>query len=282
MKPERSLARLVHSLPVTLGILALLGCFGTWALPASAQTQSPSFVRIIHASPDVGMADVFLDGAKLLSSFQFGAITDYASIPAGPHKVQIALVGKGINAAAITQTLTVSPGTAYTVAAIGTNATGLSLKVFVDNNIIDPGKTKVRVYQLSPNIGSINVATQGSTIATGVAYQQASQYLTLSPGSVTFDVTAPQANTTLSIAQTLKANTVTSILVVGTSTGSPKLELVPAQANGLPGLPGTGSDPRAPGALPTSSQPLPPWLLAALALLMIGTGVLARRLAQTQ
>src|SRR6266699_1669116 len=166
MNPNRSLARLVHLIPVTLGILALLACFGIWALPASA--QSPSFVRIIHASPDVGTADVFLDGSKLLSSFQFGAITDYASIPAGPHKVQIALVGKGINAAAITETLTVSPGTAYTVAAIGTNATG------------------------------------------------------------------------------------------------------------LPGLPGTGSDPR---PLSTSSQPLAPWLLAALAMLLIGTSLFARRLA---
>ncbi|MFL5588180.1 MAG: DUF4397 domain-containing protein [Ktedonobacteraceae bacterium] len=278
MKPKHSLARLVHLIPVTLGILALLGCFGIWALPASAQTQSPSFVRIIHASPDVGTADVFLDGSKLLSSFQFGAITDYASIPAGPHKVQIALVGKGINAAAITETLTVSPGTAYTVAAIGTNATGLSLKVFVDDNIIASGKTKVRVYQLSPTIGSIDVTAQGSTIASGVAYQQASPYVTLPEGSVTFDVNAPQANMTLSIAQKLKANTVTSILVVGTSTGSPKLELVPAQANGLPGLPGTGSDPR---PLSTSSQPLTPWLLAALALLMIGTAVFARRLAHT-
>src|SRR5690348_8966282 len=127
MKHLHPLAHLVHRIAATIGTIALLGYFGIWALPVSAQTQSPSFVRIIHASPDVGTADVFLDGSKLLSSFQFGAITDYASIPAGPHKVQIALVGKGINAAAITETLTVSPGVAYTVAAIGTNATGLSL-----------------------------------------------------------------------------------------------------------------------------------------------------------
>ena len=276
MKPKHSLARPLYSIPMVLSILALLGCFGTWTLPASAQTGSPSFVRIIHASPFVGTADVFLDGSKLLSSFQFGAITDYASIPAGPHKVQIALVGKGINAAAITETLTVSAGTAYTVAAIGTSGTNLSLKVFVDDNTLASGKTKVRVYQLSPTIGSVDVSAQGSTIVSGVAYQQASQYVSLPEGPVTFNVNAPQVNTTLSIAQTLKANTVTSILVVGTSTGSPKLELVPAQANGLPGLPGTGSDPR---PLPTNSQPLTPWLLAALALLIIGSGVFARRLA---
>jgi hypothetical protein len=110
-------------------------------------------VRAIHASPDVGTADVFVDGAKLLSSFQFGAVTSYVAVPAGPHKVQIALVGKGINAAVISETLAVSPGVAYTVAAVGTQATGLSLEVFVDNNLLatpwqwglhaPPGKSEV-------------------------------------------------------------------------------------------------------------------------------------------
>src|SRR5437763_6955206 len=112
------LVRLVYRLPLAIGILALLVCFGTQVLPASA--QSSAFVRIIHASPDVGTADVFVDGAKLLSSFQFGAITGYAAIPPGPHHVQIALVGKGIGAAVISQTLAVSPGVSYTVAAVGT------------------------------------------------------------------------------------------------------------------------------------------------------------------
>jgi len=40
-------------------------------------------------------------------------------IPLRPHKVQIALVGQGINAADLNQALTVSPGVAYKVAALG-------------------------------------------------------------------------------------------------------------------------------------------------------------------
>src|SRR5216684_1776731 len=102
---------------VTLCMFVLLTLFGTGA--PSAAAESPSFVRIIHASPFVGTADVFVDGTKLLSSFAFGSVTDYASIPAGPHNVQIALVGQGINASVINQTLAVTPGVAYTVAAIG-------------------------------------------------------------------------------------------------------------------------------------------------------------------
>src|SRR5216683_4846664 len=107
----------VSLLSLALGLSTLVAFFGTQMQHAHA--QSPSFVRIIHASPYVGTADVFLDGAKLLSSFAFGSVTGYASIPAGPHKVQIALVGKGTGAAVITETLAVTPGLAYTVAAIG-------------------------------------------------------------------------------------------------------------------------------------------------------------------
>src|SRR5260370_34502335 len=116
------LVRLVYRLPLAIGIFALLVCFGTQVLPASA--QSPAFVRVIHASPDVGTADVFVDGAKLLSSFQFGSVTGYAAVPAGPHKVQIALVGIGINAAVVSAPLAVSPGVGDNEAADGRQATG--------------------------------------------------------------------------------------------------------------------------------------------------------------
>ena len=71
MKLKRSLAYLVSYVLLGLGIIGIVACsvlFGMQKQNASA--QSPSFVRVIHASPDVGTADVFVDGTKLLSSFQ--------------------------------------------------------------------------------------------------------------------------------------------------------------------------------------------------------------------
>lgn len=281
MKLTPALALLVHraSLILTPALFALLALFGTQVPPAAA--GSPSFVRIIHASPFVGTADVFVDGTELLHSFGFGTVTDYVPIPPGPHKVQIALVGRGIGGAVINQTLAVSPGVAYTVAAIGATPSTLSLEVFVDNNLIAPGSAKARVYNLSPDAGPISVAAGDKTLVSGVAYQQAGSYLAVAPGSYTFTVTVSQGNTTLSISETLKANTVTSIFTVGMFNGTPKLELVAAQASGLPTLPGTGSDPNAPA---TSSQPLTSWLvlLGALVSVMIGMSVLTRRLTKAR
>jgi Domain of unknown function (DUF4397) len=267
---------LARSISRIAGVFALLAVFCLQASPVSA--ESPSFVRIIHAAPGIGTADVFVDGTVLLSSFQFASVTGYATIPPGPHKVQIALVGKGSGASVITQTLAVSPGAAFTVAALGTQSTGFSLQVFTDNNQLATGQAKVRFYHLSPDIGSVNVSNGGSTVVSGLAYPQASNYLTMRTGAYTFDVSATQSNVTLPVSATLQANMVTSVFAVGMANGTPPAQIVTAQTTGLPGSPNTGSDPN-PSAAPGSSQSPMLWLFGVFALVVFGSGALTRRLA---
>src|SRR5260370_14231453 len=214
MKLKCSPLVLVCRISLACTLLALVTFSGLFQKSVAA--QSLAFVRIVHASPDVGTANVFLDGSKLLSNFQFGTITGYATIPPGPHKVQIALIGKGIGASVITQTLSVNPGIAYTVAALGSSDADLSLKVFTDNNLLSTGMAKLRVYHLSPDIGSVNVFEGSNMVISGLGYPEASNYLTLTAGSYTFNVTATQSNATLPpVSATLKANMVTSIFALG-------------------------------------------------------------------
>lgn len=275
MRSKHALMRLSR-ISLVLGGLALLVLLGTQTVRTSAAT--PAYIRVIHASPAVGTADVFVDGNLLLSSFAFGSVTDYVPLPAGPHKVQIALVGKGIGASVITQTLAVQPGVVYTAAAIGSQATGLSIEVFIDNNFLASGQAKTRIYNLSPDAGMFNVSANGSNILSQIGYQQASGYMTMGAGSYNFTLAALSSNTNLPLAMTLDKNTVTSIFAVGMANGTPKIELVPSQVSGVPGVPSTGSDPR-PLVQPASarSQELTPWLLSILASLFIGASILFRR-----
>src|SRR5207247_634928 len=150
--------------------------FAMQARPVSA--DSPSYVRIIHASPDIATTDVFLDGKVLLSTFTFATVTNYAIIPAGPHKVQAALIGRGPIPPAVSQAISINPGLAYTIAAIGTKSTGLSLEVFIDDNQLSPRMAEVRVYHLSPGTGTASVSTGTKALISGLGYQQASNYLT--------------------------------------------------------------------------------------------------------
>ncbi|SRR5258708_3973545 len=278
MKQVKFVVLVVCRLSMVSGAFAFILLFGTQARSASA--ASPSFVRIIHASPFVGTADVFVDGAKLLSSFPFGEVTGYAAIQPGPHKVQIALVGKGIGASALTETLSVSPGVAYTVAAIGTQPSNLSLQVFVDNNFLSSGTAKLRVYELSPDAGAVTVTAGGNTLLSGIIYQTASNYLVIPAGGYTFDVSSPANNATLSTSTALNANMVASLFVVGMFNGTPKSELVTSQTAGLPGVPNTGSDPNAvsQGDAAHGQSPIPwLWPLGIASLLLIGSGLFTHR-----
>ena len=245
-----------------------------------AEAASPSYVRVIHASPDIGTATVFVDGNMLLNNFQFGTVTPYASIPAGPHKVQVGLIGTGPGAATITQTIEVQSGIAYTVAALGTAATGFSLQVFIDNNVVASGSAKVRVYHLSPGTGQVSVTTGGTTLINGLSYQQASDYLQEPAGSYTFSVVASQNNTTLPVSANLSANTVTSFFAIGLLNGTPKIQFISTQVSGLPGVPGTGADPTY-HAVRDSAQPIIPWLPEIAVILLTG-GFLFYRLRRTR
>ncbi|MBX5449008.1 DUF4397 domain-containing protein [Thermogemmatispora sp.] len=243
-----------------------------WLLPGGrAAAQGNALVRVVHASPAAGSVDVFVDGGKLLSNFTFGTVTDYVSVAAGPHRIQVAPAGKGIDAAVINQTVSVDADMAYTVAAIGDSASNLGLQAFVDNNQLSSGMAKVRVYHLSPNAGPVDIATGGKTVISGLTYKNASDYLSVPPGSYTFDVTATQANATVPVSATLQSGMVYSVFAVGLYKGTPELKFVVAAVSGVPGMPNTGSDPN---AMPqsTASATALPWVVVLLALLGLGAG----------
>ena len=122
MNMRHVLTCLLWRAALAVGLLALFALLGMRALPASA--ASPSFIRIVDASPDVATVDVFVDGAKFQGNVQYATITDYRQLPAGSHKVLAALISKGASGKAVAQMLSVQAGVAYTVAAIGTKSTG--------------------------------------------------------------------------------------------------------------------------------------------------------------
>jgi sortase (surface protein transpeptidase) len=249
-------------------LFALLALLGSRALPVSAAT-TPSLIRLINASPDVGTVNVFVDGAKFLGNAYFASITDYLQLPSGPHKVELALIGKGVGAAVIVQKLSVQAGAAYTVAAIGTKSTGFSLQVFVDDNRMVSGHATVRVYNLSPQSGALSVAAGTNTLIGPVSYRQASNYQRLAAGLYTFTFSSSQPTFTLADQVTLKTGTVTSFFVVGLLHGTPQLVVNYVQVKGLPRLlAGTGSDPNA-LPMPVNASELVPLIASLLGVLAL-------------
>ena len=164
------------------------------------------------------------------------------------------------------------------MAATGASPSSLGLHVFIDNNLLSPGTAKLRLYQLSPDAGSVSMDTGGNALLKGVDYPSASNYLAISAGSYTIGVDAA-SNTSLHVSTTLNANTVTSVFTVGLVHGTPNIQLVTTQVHGLPGVPNTGSDPNA-STQENNAHSLAgwPWLVGCLSLLLIGSSMFVRRL----
>ncbi|GCE05680.1 cell wall anchor [Dictyobacter aurantiacus] len=230
-------------LSMAMGLCAVLCVTGMLSSRPVMAAAAPAYVRIIHASPDIGIVDVFVDGKKILSDFQFATVTDYVPIASGAHKVQLALIGKGIDASIITQEMTVQAGTPYTIAALGTKESGFLFKSFVDNNVIAGTGAKVRVYHLSPGVGTASVSSQSNTLVNQISYANASSYIPVTSGTyaVTLNASAPKA--ALSTRLTLKPWSVLSVFAVGLVQGDPHWRLVSAQQQGIPGMPQTGGNP---------------------------------------
>ena len=273
MRTHHIVARVGYRMLQIIGALALLLCLSAWALPAST-SENNAFIRLVHASPDVGIVAVFMDGKQILSSFQFATVTEYVPLPAGPHRVQLALLGKGVNAAMLSQTITVQPDQVYTVAVVGMKASGFSFDIFTDNNVVSGNQAKLRAYHLSPNIQSVSVNEGATTVIQGLGYQQVSGYLALSPGQHAFKLNGIPANAADSFSVTIQPWSVSSVFVIGLLNGKPGLQYVTAQVKGTPGLPNTGSDPnpQASAIVHTHTPSSPFWPTALWLMTVLGAG----------
>ncbi len=236
---------LVASLAVAGAIF--LGSVGSVAAASDAK------IRVLHASPDAPAVDVYADGTKVLSNVPFGAISNYLTVPAGAHHLQVFATGT-TSGAVIDTNVTLDPGKAYTVAA--TNAVSkIEAQVIVDDAMPTSGKAQVRAVHLSADAPAVDVAPRGSAVdaalVKGLVYPKSTGYLDLNAGSYILDVRLAGTTTVALALPTLDlaAGTSYSVFVIG-SAASPAVG-----GNGLRAVVAVDARAAAPSATPAASLP---------------------------
>lgn len=260
---------MLQRLSLMCGMLLLALGF---TLPAAAQTGNAQ-VRVIHASPDAPAVDVFVDGKAALSNVAFKAISDYLSLPAGPHSVAVAPAGQGEAAAVITANLTLEAGKAYTIAAVG-NLASIKAQVYNDNLAAPAsGKAHVRVIHASPDAPAVAVkVANGPTLIENLTFPNASDYLPVDAGTYNLQVTpAGASDVVLDLSGTqLQAGTIYDVIAVG------NLANIAAAVDTT--TPAAASGGSAPGTLPnTGAADSLSIALIALGMLALAGGLFVRR-----
>ena len=240
----------------------------------AASASADARVRFVNAAggsdavqlqATVGGKDVAIGGATA-----FGQATDFTSVPAGD--AEFSLTGGG-KAPPAKQTL--QNGRSYTAVALSKGSNGLSLQVMKNGRGV-AGDARIRVLHVAPELGTPDVRIGDRTIAQGVSFRSATDYLTLGPGTYELKITKPNGGDPILTEQvSLAAGTASTVILAG-SGGSAAQAIVVQDAAVTPkGAPGTGL-----GGLAEGDSGA--WALVLLAALAAGTLGGAAQIARTR
>jgi hypothetical protein len=252
------------------------------AEPGAAPGAAPgtTLVRVAHLSPDTAGVDVYVDGARALGNVNFETVSNYQSIPAGSHKLELRPAG----AAATTKpvlaaTRDLASQQAYTVAGVGANA-DLRGQVFNDD-LTSPaaGMAKVRAIHAAVDVPNVDIdLVGGPSLGTDVAFAAATGYTEVPPGRYEMRVRSDaNGKTLLSVPNLdLGAGIVYSLVAIGGA--ETPLQVLPlVDARGVEVLPAGAVNTGAGGTAvrPDDSASNTRWIFGAALAIAIAAAVAA-------
>ena len=177
----------------TMALLAglLLTLLPVSSVPGAAQdaAEADATLRVVHASPGAPEVDVLVDGQPLMEGVAYGTASQYAAITPEEHRIQVVPTGQTADAAVVDETIGAEPGRAYLVAVFGLlNDIGGAV-YDVDLSEIEPGNARVRLLNLSPDVGELDLLETGGDEWFGnVALGDISDYRDVAPGTYSADL----------------------------------------------------------------------------------------------
>jgi hypothetical protein len=217
-----------------VGILAGTALVAALAVPVAADSHE-AMVRVVHASPDAPNVDIWVDGETVLTDVPFTAVSDYLALPAGDYEIAVSATGDTTPVIGPVS-LTFEAGTRTTIAAHGLLA-DITAAVFTDDGTIADGQAKLRAIHLSPSApADVDIAVQGGDVVVpGLAYPEASGYLTLDAGDYPLEIRAAgDTAAALQFDVTLEANTNYTAFAMDAADGVQVIAAVDATGEAMP------------------------------------------------
>ena len=168
---------------VALGVVvAVLG--GAATVEAQAPEPAPGSIRVVHGLRGL-VADIYLDGALVLPTFQPERATDPVAVPAGDHVVEIRSAGAAAtDTPLLTQTVTVPAGfQGSLVAHLGADGNPILTAYADDLTPVPAGESRVVVRHAAaaedvsvllneqPTFADVKPSAEASSLVGAGAYQ---------------------------------------------------------------------------------------------------------------
>jgi hypothetical protein len=196
-------------------------------------------IRFVHASPDAGQVDLYLDGSLVVEGISYGTATEFAAISAVEHQIQVVPAGGETDAAVLDETLGVDAGQAYqgVVAGILTDDddddNDLRLVTSeIDLTPIPAGQARIRALHTVPDAGDVNIVASGVELFSEVGFSDVSDYAVVDAAAYDVQVVATENNTPVVEAAglQLQEGTVYDVFAIGRAADN-TVELLVLESN---------------------------------------------------
>lgn len=294
VRPRRRLASAVLAVLIAVpAALLLTGAAqaapsGASAAPAQpAQPEPPTgWVRLGHLSPKTPAVDIYLAefGQPEQVAFRkagYGNVTPYSTLAPGAYTVSMRPAGAPASSApALTATVELEPGTAYTMLVFenGPNGTIRGELLTDDLSAPPPNSGKVRLVQGATGQAPVDVTTaDGTTLASGLQYGQIADYVTLPAGQRQLTLSSGEKSVQATL--DVKAGSTSTVVVLGSPDTGLTLSPLP-DSTGVANAPTGGVETGAGGtatSATSATSAIPTAALGAAAALSLVAGLLTAR-----
>lgn len=158
-----------------------------------------TYVRLLHASPNAPIVDVYVNDKLLVKNLNYREFTDYVKLMPGTYNIKIYKSTNGKNLL-YNKNLTIPGNTIFTIAAIGIFPESFELYPIEEKytGVNTRNKAKVRFVHLIPNGPPVDVTLPVRNVLFGnVMYKDITDYIEMTPGMYTFEITYPNSTTNI-------------------------------------------------------------------------------------
>lgn len=186
-------------------------------------------IRVLNALPNTKKLDVFINGSKLISKLEYKHFTQYFTLLSGEQFIEI-YDSDDTTKSIFCEKKLIQANQYYTFA-VGLNDDTVSLLSYSDHTFLPLGEAKIRFINLTANAPNLDFAVkagEGDVVFPNVAYESASDYLSLSPMTVNLELRKPGSKMIiLPLYKTkFEENKLYTFVSVGLIDGDPKIEVI--------------------------------------------------------
>lgn len=204
----------------------------TTEAPVAAETEmapvaNGALLRVAYFAPDMENVDVYLDNVLIFKNLKFPSVSRFISLEPGTYNVQIVWTGSPVSDAVASANVSVSDGTAQTLAVIGAGDTTSLNTALISEDYSDllPGTGGFTFVNAVPGSSAVNLLRDNVVYYAQIEFpgpDVATSSSSLRVDSGTFDISVVSADdeTTVlaeNVALELPENAYTLVALIGTA-----------------------------------------------------------------